>query len=135
MLAEIDPSVALIGVIGVIVGPLGAYLLAARKLSGKVATSEATDLWAESKSIRDWSTARIGALDAELVVLRTRISLCEQQNESLSRENRRLMEQVHELNDTIGALRTEIVALTGELRLSRDRVKELEDEADATGAG
>jgi chromosome segregation ATPase len=127
--AAIDPVLGII--IAAIVGPLGAYLLAARKLSGRVATSDATDLWAESRSIRQWSTARIEALDMEVSLLRTRIGLVEQQNDALARENSRLMEQIHELNETIGELRAEIVALTKELRASRERVKELEDEADA----
>jgi chromosome segregation ATPase len=127
----VDPVVGI--VIAAIVGPLGAYLLAARKLSGKVATSDATDLWAESRSIREWSTARIGALDMEVSLLRARIGLVEQQNDSLSRENSRLMEQIHDLNETITELREEITGLTKELRSSRERVKELEDDADAAG--
>jgi chromosome segregation ATPase len=130
-IAAIDPVVGII--IAAVVGPLGAYLLAARKLSGKVATSDASELWAESKSIRQWSTARIEALDMEVSLLRTRVGLVEQQNDALARENSRLMEQIHDLNETITTLREEIVALTGELRSSRERVKELEGDADAAG--
>lgn len=67
VLATIDPIFGVL-VIG-IVGPVGAYLVAARKMSGKIATTEATQLWAESASIREWSAARIDKCDQEIIRL------------------------------------------------------------------
>jgi len=127
MLAAVDPLVGIILAAGV--AALGAYLAAARRFSGKIGTSDAADLWAESRSIRDWSQARISALDVEVAVLRTRVGIVETQNEALSRENSALMKQIADLNSTIAELRAEIVTLTAELRRSHERVQELEDEA------
>jgi hypothetical protein len=67
VLATIDP---LFGVLVVgIVGPVGAYLVAAHKMSGKIATTEAAQLWAESSAIREWSAARIDKCDEEIIRL------------------------------------------------------------------
>jgi hypothetical protein len=52
VLATIDPVLGVL-IVG-IVGPVGAYLVAAHKMSGKIATTEAAQLWEESKAIRDW---------------------------------------------------------------------------------
>jgi len=124
--AAVDP---ILGVIAVAVaGPLVTYLLAARRLSGRVGSSEASELWAESRSIREWSQARIEALNVEVEVLRTRIGLVEQQNDALARENGQLMQQIRDLSSTITELRAEIVALTTELKAARARVVELEAE-------
>lgn len=45
--------------------PLGGYLLAVRRFSGRIESTEASELWQESRSIRDWSKARIDALEQE----------------------------------------------------------------------
>jgi FtsZ-binding cell division protein ZapB len=99
MLAVIDPLVGIIAV--AIIGPVGAYLLAARKMSGKIATSEAADLWAESKAIRDWSMERIGACDKEISELRAslrevlaRLHVVEEKNKVLEAENERLKREL-----------------------------------------
>ena len=67
-LATLDPTYGAIVV--ALIAPIGAYILAARKMSGKIATSEATDLWAESRSIREWALQRIEAADKEILDLR-----------------------------------------------------------------
>lgn len=53
------------------------WLIAARRLSGTVKSSEAADLWKESASIREWSRARIDALEKENHELRERIAVLE----------------------------------------------------------
>lgn len=67
VLATIDPLVGVL-IVGLI-GPVGAYLVAARKMSGKIATTEATQLWEESAAIRVWSAARIDKCDQEILRL------------------------------------------------------------------
>jgi hypothetical protein len=67
VLATIDPVLGVL-IVG-IVGPVGAYLVAAHKMSGKIATTEAAQLWEESKAIRDWSAARIDKCDQEIIRL------------------------------------------------------------------
>lgn len=50
---------------GTLVTAVGGYLVAARRFSGKIGSSEAADLWKESASIREWSKARIESLERE----------------------------------------------------------------------
>src|SRR5687768_5628065 len=99
LLAAVDPLVAAVAAAGL--AALGAYFVAARQFSGKIGTSAAAELWAESRSIRDWSHARIEALDIEVSLLRTRVGLVEEQNQALARENSALMTQINDLNVTI----------------------------------
>jgi hypothetical protein len=58
---SITPSVIAICV--GLAAPIISYLIAARRFSGKIETTEARDLWAESAAIRDWSRQRIEALE------------------------------------------------------------------------
>ena len=46
-----NPEVIGYGV-GALIAALGAYLLAARRMSGKIATSDASELWREASDIR-----------------------------------------------------------------------------------
>lgn len=88
VLATIDP---LFGVLVVgLVGPVGAYLVAARKMSGKIATTEATQLWAESAAIREWSSARIDKCDEEIIRLNAELDKTKAELETAKTEIRRL---------------------------------------------
>lgn len=69
---NVDPGV-IGGIVIALVGPIGAYIVAARRFSGKIGTSDAAQLWKESKDIRDWSTKRLEAADAEIGELRERV--------------------------------------------------------------
>lgn len=115
MLAAIDPLVGIGGVLVALVGPLATYLIAARKLSGKIDSSDATELWQESRSIRDWSKAQIEMLTA-------RIAAVEQQNATLASANADLVGQIRDLSQLLGAARKEIVDLTSALRVANDRI-------------
>lgn len=124
MIAAMDPIVGVILV--AIVGPLGTYLVAARKLSGKIGSSDASELWQESRSIRDWSQTQIATLTA-------RVAAVEQQNAELANANSGLIQQIRDLSDLLVAARKELVAarkeiadLTTELRAANARVAELE---------
>jgi chromosome segregation ATPase len=121
VLAALDPTLGVL-IVG-IVGALGAYLAAARRFSGKIASSDAAQLWQESASIREDYRARIATLES-------RVGVVETQNSDLANVNSDLVQQVRDLKDTITELRAEIVALTRELQASHDRVAELEDDAD-----
>jgi hypothetical protein len=48
----------------------GTYLLNRRSTSGSVTTSNAADLWAESKSIREWAVAQVVRLEEDLTTER-----------------------------------------------------------------
>lgn len=73
-----------------LIAPVGAYLVASRKLSGQIKDSDATELWAESKSIREWATQRIKELNAHIDLLELRLAEVERQNFDLVEENRKL---------------------------------------------
>lgn len=79
--AEID--VSLVAVVIALVGPLGAYLVSARQLSGKIKNSEASELWAESRSIREWSSERIKECHEHIVELEQRLDELEEENRNL----------------------------------------------------
>jgi peptidoglycan hydrolase CwlO-like protein len=124
----IDPVVGII--VAAAIASLGTYLVAARRLSGKVGSSEAAELWEESRSIRKWGGERIAELNRVVEKLETRVGFVETQNNDLAKENSNLVQQIRDLSSTITELRAEIVALTLELKKSHERVAELEDEAD-----
>lgn len=76
--ATIDPTyIAFAGVAAGLAGPLVAYLAAARRFSGKIASSDASELWAESKSIREH-------LHEEIAALKRRVAGLEQDNRNLA---------------------------------------------------
>jgi peptidoglycan hydrolase CwlO-like protein len=77
-------------VIAATVTPVIAYLVAARQFSGKIETSNAADLWNESKSIRKWAMERVQYLENRVKGLEQRVQELELENGSLERENRRL---------------------------------------------
>jgi chromosome segregation ATPase len=116
-------------IVSAVVGAIGAYLVAARQFSGKIETSDAKELWQESRSIRDWSTQRIGTLNENVERLEERVGALEGSNEQLAAENQKLITEIAELNTTIKELRDEIVALVEELRTSKKQVAKLEEES------
>jgi hypothetical protein len=59
-------------------------------MSGKIGTTEASELWAESRSIREWSAARIDKCDEEIVRLKTALDNANARITELEREKRRL---------------------------------------------
>lgn len=83
-------------VLGIVLGPLLTYLVAARRLSGSIKDSEASSLWAESSSIREWSTERVRELTAHVTDLEGRMESLETKNGELLQENKQLiMEKAH----------------------------------------
>jgi flagellar motility protein MotE (MotC chaperone) len=102
LLATVDP---IIGVIfAAIVGPVGAYILAARKMSGKIATTEAAQLWEESRAIREWSTQRMAACDKECSNLRSELTEALTRISALEKQNEELTEQLAEAHEHIAQL-------------------------------
>lgn len=91
-IAVIDPIFGII--IVAFIGPIGAYLVAAHKMSGKIATTEAAQLWEESKAIREWSAARIDKCDEEILRLNTELAIAKNRIDELERENRKLNERL-----------------------------------------
>ncbi len=99
-LATIDPIVGII--IVAIVGPLGTYIAAARKMSGKIGTSEAQQLWDESRSIREWSEKRIEACDKEISELRETLRKVLARLHNVEEQNARLTRELHAARVQLG---------------------------------
>jgi regulator of replication initiation timing len=89
------PTVILI--VGVLIGPLLTYLAAARKLSGRIKDSDASELWTESRSIREWATQRVKELTDHVDELEKRMNELEHVNGELMEENKRLIREAHSL--------------------------------------
>lgn len=70
---------------GAILGPLLAYLIAAKKAAGRIKSSEAGDLWEEAGNIRRECAERVRALETDKRELETVIK---QQNEEILRLTR-----------------------------------------------
>lgn len=78
-------------------GPLLTYIIAARRLSGKIKNSEASDLWAESRAIREWSSGQVKELTTQLDALEERFRILEEKHGELATENKRLREEKEHL--------------------------------------
>jgi hypothetical protein len=75
--------VAVLGLIGFVFAPVAAYLVAKRQFSGRIETTEAKELWAESRSIRQQAFDRIAELNRVVARLEERIEDLEQENANL----------------------------------------------------
>lgn len=83
LIAVLSLGAGTIPLIAALAGPVVAYLVAARRFSGKIQTTEATDLWEESRSIREWSRERMNELEAKNTALEKRIKHLEDENADL----------------------------------------------------
>lgn len=80
-------------VVGAVVAALGTYIAAAKRLSGKINTSEAESLWAESSSIREDYRNRIAHAEERQAALEKRVADLEKANTDLRNENLTLRER------------------------------------------
>ena len=110
----------LVAVLGIIFAPILSYALAARRLSGKIETSAAEDLWAESRSIREDLTQRNEFLLGRIATLEEKVEQLEKRNRELYFENGKLRRHLDEQERTIKTLRAEV----DHLRLDNDRLQE-----------
>lgn len=108
-----------IALAAILVAPLIGYLTATRRLSGKIGTSDAQELWSESRSIRDDYRTQITRANARTEQLEARVDALERLNSELSSKNAGLNRQVNfyeahvkELQARIDAQEAEIERLT-----------------------
>jgi len=104
----------LISLIAALVGALVAYLGTVRKLSGKVRTSDAAQLWDESRAMREDYRSRITELNEVIRRCETRMEALEKRNDELYLENGRLARMVEEHEATIAELRAQVHRLSDE---------------------
>lgn len=124
MLAALSDST--IAILALIVGPLGAYIGISRRLSGKIGTSEAADLWAESKSLREDAAQKLAISDNRVSALEVRVRELERDNTTLSRENFDLVRKQSVDETDIKALRSRIETLERENADLREQVHTLQ---------
>ncbi len=94
-----------------LVAPIGAYLLAARRMSGKIETSEASPLWEESRAMREDYRQRLDSASTRQRDLEARMAQLEHQNYELLVENAKLKEQVAKL-ERVTELQARIIGRT-----------------------
>jgi hypothetical protein len=86
--AAMSPVVpAVFALVAALFAPVVTYLLAKRQFSGRIETSDAKELWAESRAIREWSNARINVLNEVVARLEERERLLEDRVRMLEKEN------------------------------------------------
>jgi septal ring factor EnvC (AmiA/AmiB activator) len=88
--------------LGVIAGVLGTAWGVKRAKSGKIATTEATELWQESKTMRAELRAEVAALKEEMSTMRIKMAALEAENVQLHRDNADLKRRVVELETAHG---------------------------------
>lgn len=102
------------------IAPIGAYLLAARRMSGKIDTSTATELWTEARAIRSDYREQIAQAAERTRDLELRVAKLEGQNNDLIRENIELKAKVASLEALVATLRETIDDLQAELKKERE---------------
>ena len=84
-----------------LIAPVGAYLLAARKMSGKIGTSDAGQLWQESKAIREDYRSQLLQSNERALSLEIRMAKAETANSDLRRENDELRRKIDDLESLV----------------------------------
>jgi predicted RNase H-like nuclease (RuvC/YqgF family) len=115
----------LIPTIAAIVGPLTAYVLAVRRTRGRINTSEASDLWKESASIREDYRTRLLESSDRTRDLEKRVARLEQANNELLAENLAQKERIIALEKRIISLQEEIVKLNRVITTQEDELRKL----------
>lgn len=98
--ADLDPAYITLAI--ALIAPVLTYLVAARKLSGRIKDTEATELWAESRAIREWSGKQIEMLHKHI--------------DELENKNQSLNDEVLELRSTVQELKNQNSSLDRLLR-------------------
>lgn len=127
----IDPVAG--AIIGAVVASLGTYIAAARRLSGKIDTSEAQSLWAESASIRDDYRNRIAHAEERQAALEKRVADLEKANTDLRNENLGLRERNLECERSIATLEERCSHLSEENSKLRRTIQRLGGFVDEPG--
>ncbi len=118
-----------VAIVVALVGPLFGYLAAARKMSGRIQTTEASDLWAESASIREWSASRIKTLNALVAKLENRVDELEQEREELISDKLSLMRRLSDCEAICARLMREQGVERERRDDARDKSRDVSDAA------
>lgn len=83
----------------------GTYMIARRRSSGQIATSDAATLWHESQAMRADLRSEVIGLRSEVLSLRTEVHTSKAERDRLADEVAGLRGEIRTLNTTIGELR------------------------------
>ncbi len=109
-----NPSL-LVAIGAFVIGPLVGFLAATRKLSGKIATSDASQLWTAAEAMRKEYRDDLLLSNQRVVALETRVANLETLNHDLSVQNAVLQKRIDVLFRENGTLRVRIALLQDEL--------------------
>ena len=108
-----------LGVVGALVSAAGAYIIAKRQRSGRIDTTEAETLWAESQAMRTELRNRAETLEAEVIALRAELAAQRIESAAMREEMVALRQEGIVLRAESVALREEMVTLREESVLLR----------------
>jgi len=125
--ADVSPSiwVAFFALIAAIVSPLITYIAANRKLSGKISTSEAESLWAESASIREDYRTRLDQANKRITDLEMRFTESDQRGNELERQNIELISELSRKDRTLESVREENVELLKQVSMLKRTIRKM----------
>lgn len=95
--------VAVLTVAAALIGPAVTFLVAARRMSGRIATSDASDLWAEARDMRQDYRDRLAASEARAARVEERMAKLEDRHNECVKENKALRNEVAELKAKLEA--------------------------------
>lgn len=123
----------LVALVAALASPVVAYLTAVWRLSGRVQTSEAKDLWKAQEDFRadllernEFLRGRLDTCSTKIDDLEQKLLAIERKNGELSTENGTLHKLVDAHEETIKRLETENASLRGRNDQLERRVTELE---------
>jgi hypothetical protein len=98
-------------------------VLTVRRMSGRIETSEASELWKESASIRDDYRTRLLQANERATSVEIRMAAVEQQNNALVQENFALRHKVEELEALVKAQAETIRSLEALVQSQREEIE------------
>lgn len=125
----------ILGFLGIAITALGAFIVGNRRLSGRIASSEASSLWTESASIRTYLAEQLEADRKRITDLEARVATAEAGNIALARENLELIRKLTAAEGTIGALRDEVADLRRENDALRNTIRKWASDGTHTPPG
>jgi predicted RNase H-like nuclease (RuvC/YqgF family) len=129
----IEPAL-IVALIAAVVGPVGTYIIAGRRLSGRIDTTEAASLWEESRAMRTDYRDRLAEAEKRMAKLEARIADEERANTTLTRENIDLIAKNQECEWKIEKLRERVAMLDREKVLLRETIESIVKEDPTRGA-
>lgn len=97
----------LVGIVGVFVSGGVTYLIARRKNSGSISTSDAADLWRESNELRQEYRKRAESLEEQLKEVNSKLQAVMEELGKLRLNSANMVEKITELKRIIQELRKE----------------------------